>query len=101
VPSEGDAPLRRNSARDSRLHAPAATLLGRIRLPELCANLAFGGPKRDRLFMVASQSLGVIQTKPNHQSSVSVLGEKSARERRSTGGGVSGGDRGDNTRVDA
>ena len=32
-------------------------LLGRIRLPEVCANLAFGGPKRNRLFMAASQSI--------------------------------------------
>src|SRR5205807_7325561 len=40
---------------------PQAKLIGRIRLPEVCANLAFGGPKRDRLFMVASQSLYVIQ----------------------------------------
>jgi gluconolactonase len=37
-------------------------LLGRIRLPEVCANLAFGGPKRDRLFMTASTSLFVYQT---------------------------------------
>ena len=37
-------------------------LLGRIRLPEVCANLAFGGPKRDRLFMCASTSLFVYQT---------------------------------------
>ena len=36
-------------------------LIGRIRLPELCANLAFGGPKRDRLFMTASQSLYALQ----------------------------------------
>jgi len=36
-------------------------LLGRIRLPEVCANLAFGGPKRDRVFMCASQSLYVLQ----------------------------------------
>lgn len=36
-------------------------LIGRIRLPEVCANLAFGGPKRDRLFMCASQSLYVLQ----------------------------------------
>jgi gluconolactonase len=42
--------------------SPAGKLLGRIRLPEVCANLAFGGPKRDRLFMCASQSLYVIQT---------------------------------------
>jgi gluconolactonase len=40
---------------------PAGQLLGRIRLPEVCANLAFGGPKRDRLFMTASQSLYVLQ----------------------------------------
>jgi sugar lactone lactonase YvrE len=31
-------------------------------LPEVCANLAFGGPKRDRLFMAASTSLFVYQT---------------------------------------
>ncbi len=39
-----------------------AKLLGRIRLPEVCANLAFGGPKRDHVFMAASQSLYVLQT---------------------------------------
>jgi gluconolactonase len=36
---------------------PAGKLLGRIRLPEVCGNLTFGGPKRNRLFMAASQSL--------------------------------------------
>jgi gluconolactonase len=36
-------------------------LLGRIRLPEVCANLAFGGPKRNMLFMCASQSLYLLQ----------------------------------------
>ncbi len=41
---------------------PAGKLIGRIRLPEVCANLAFGGPKRDRLFMTASQSLYVLET---------------------------------------
>jgi gluconolactonase len=40
---------------------PAAKLIGRIRLPEVCANLCFGGPKRDRLFMAASQSLYMLQ----------------------------------------
>ena len=39
---------------------PAGTLLGRIRLPESCANVAFGGPKRNRLFMAASQSLYAV-----------------------------------------
>ena len=36
---------------------PAGKLIGRIRLPEGCGNLCFGGPKRNRLFMVASRSL--------------------------------------------
>jgi len=36
---------------------PAGKLLGRIRLPEVCGNIAFGGPKRNRLFMAASQSI--------------------------------------------
>ena len=31
--------------------------IGQIRLPEICANLCFGGTKRNRLFMTASQSL--------------------------------------------
>ena len=35
-------------------------LLGRIRLPEACANITFGGPKRNRLFMAASQSLYAV-----------------------------------------
>ncbi len=35
-------------------------LIGRIRLPEVCGNLTFGGPKRNRLFMAASQSLYAV-----------------------------------------
>src|SRR5207237_394129 len=38
-----------------------AKLLGRLRLPENCANLTFGGPKRNFLFMTASQSLYAVQ----------------------------------------
>ena len=37
--------------------APDGTLIGKIHLPETCANLCFGGAKRNRLFMAASQSL--------------------------------------------
>ena len=37
--------------------APHGKLIGQIRLPEICANLCFGGAKRNRLFMTASQSL--------------------------------------------
>ena len=36
---------------------PDGTLMGRILLPERCANLCFGGVKRNRLFMAASHSL--------------------------------------------
>jgi gluconolactonase len=36
---------------------PAGKLIGRIRIPEVCGNLAFGGPKRNRVFMAASQSI--------------------------------------------
>ena len=34
--------------------------IGMIRLPEICANISFGGQKRNRLFMAASQSLYVV-----------------------------------------
>jgi len=37
--------------------SPDGTRLGRIHLPETCANLCFGGAKKNRLFMAASQSL--------------------------------------------
>ena len=37
--------------------APDGTLIGKIHLPETCANLCFGGSKKNRLFMAASQSL--------------------------------------------
>jgi len=36
---------------------PAGEPIGRIALPERCANLCFGGRKRNRLFMAASQSV--------------------------------------------
>ena len=37
--------------------APDGKMIGRILLPERCANLCFGGVKRNRLFMAASQSI--------------------------------------------
>jgi gluconolactonase len=42
------------------VHSPDAKMIGRIRLPEVCANLTFGGPKRNRLFMAAGQSLYAV-----------------------------------------
>ena len=40
--------------------SPSGQLLGRIRLPEVCGNICFGGPKRNRLFMAGSQSLYAV-----------------------------------------
>jgi gluconolactonase len=40
--------------------APDGVLIGRILLPERCANLCFGGRKRNRLFMTASQSVYAV-----------------------------------------
>jgi gluconolactonase len=37
--------------------APDGDLIGRIALPERCANVCFGGLKRNRLFMAGSQSI--------------------------------------------
>lgn len=36
---------------------PEGKAIGFIRLPERCANLAFGGPKNNRLYMANSHSL--------------------------------------------
>ena len=44
------------------VHSPDGKMIGRIRLPEVCANIAFGGPKRNRLFMTAGQSLYAVYT---------------------------------------
>jgi gluconolactonase len=39
------------------IFSPAGKPIGRIALPERCANVCFGGRNRDRLFMAASKSL--------------------------------------------
>lgn len=40
--------------------APDGTRIGQILLPEICSNVCFGGPKRNRLFMTGSQSLYAV-----------------------------------------
>ena len=40
--------------------APDGTRIGLILLPEICSNVCFGGAKRNRLFMAASQSLYAV-----------------------------------------
>ncbi|MBI1841398.1 MAG: SMP-30/gluconolactonase/LRE family protein [Verrucomicrobia bacterium] len=42
------------------IFAPDGARIGLIRLPEICANLCFGGPKRNRLFMAGSTSLYAV-----------------------------------------
>jgi gluconolactonase len=42
------------------IFAPDGVMIGRIALPERCANLCFGGTKRNRLFMAASHSLYAV-----------------------------------------
>jgi gluconolactonase len=39
------------------IFAPDGQRIGQILLPEICSNVCFGGPKRNRLFMTGSQSL--------------------------------------------
>jgi gluconolactonase len=48
-----------NPERDDGVHCydPAGVLLGHVHLPERCANLCFGGPKNNRLFMASSHSV--------------------------------------------
>jgi gluconolactonase len=40
--------------------APTGERIGMIRMPETCANVCFGGAKRNRLFMAGSQSLYAV-----------------------------------------
>ncbi|MDA0661599.1 MAG: SMP-30/gluconolactonase/LRE family protein [Proteobacteria bacterium] len=43
-----------------QIYAPDGAKIGRIALPERCANVCFGGRDRNRLFMAASQSLYAV-----------------------------------------
>jgi gluconolactonase len=43
-----------------QIYAPDATLLGKIRVPEVVANVCFGGPKRNRLYICATTSLYAV-----------------------------------------
>ena len=40
--------------------SPDGARIGLIKLPEICSNVCFGGAKRNRLFMTASQSLYAV-----------------------------------------
>jgi gluconolactonase len=47
--------------------APDGTLIGRVLLPERCANLCFGGKKRNPVFMAASQSIYALYLEAQHR----------------------------------
>jgi gluconolactonase len=42
------------------IFTPDGQRIGQIKLPEVCSNVCFGGPRRNRLFMTASQSLYAV-----------------------------------------
>jgi gluconolactonase len=44
---------------------PDGTLIGKVHIPELVSNLCFGGPKRNRLYITANQSLYSVMVAVN------------------------------------
>jgi gluconolactonase len=42
------------------IFSPEGKRIGQILLPEICSNVCFGGPRRNRLFMTASRSLYAV-----------------------------------------
>lgn len=55
-----DGRLWTSAGRAIHCHLPDGTLIGRIAMPERVANLVFGGPKRNRLFICATGSLYAV-----------------------------------------
>jgi gluconolactonase len=54
---DADGRLWTSAADGVHVYSPQGELLGKIRLPETVANVAFGGPRRNRLFICATSSL--------------------------------------------
>jgi gluconolactonase len=49
-----------STAAGVHVYAPDETLLGKVRVPEVVANVCFGGPKRNRLYITATTSLYAV-----------------------------------------
>jgi gluconolactonase len=47
------------------IYDPDGTLLGKVRVPEVVANVCFGGPKRNRLFICGTTSLYALMVMVN------------------------------------
>ncbi|SDY39378.1 gluconolactonase [Amycolatopsis xylanica] len=45
--------------------APDGTLIGKLRMPEICSNFTFGGARRNELFITASSSLYTLRVTVN------------------------------------
>ena len=41
------------------------TLIGKVKIPEICSNVVFGGPKRNLLYVTATNSLLLVLTHVN------------------------------------
>jgi len=50
---------------------PQGTAIGFIQLPERCANLVFGGAKRNRLYMASCHSLYALYVEAHGAASLS------------------------------
>jgi gluconolactonase len=55
------------AAANDGLHcfAPDGTRIGKLKVPETCANLTFGGPRRNELFITASSSVYTLRVNFN------------------------------------
>jgi gluconolactonase len=54
-----------SAGRGVNCYAPDGTLLGRVKLPEVAANVCFGGARRNRLFITATTSLYSVYVSVN------------------------------------
>ena len=62
IPVEEGAVVEGSAEKYDGVHvfAPDGQRIGQILLPEVCSNVCFGGARRNRLFMTASQSLYAV-----------------------------------------
>jgi gluconolactonase len=62
---DGDGRVWSSAADGVHCFDPDGTLIGKVRIPELVSNLCFGGPKRNRLYITANQSLYSVMVAVN------------------------------------
>ena len=62
LPAELTAVVRSHLVHGVHVYAPDGTKIGQLVMPEGCANLAFVGEHRNRLFICGSHSVYTIYT---------------------------------------